>query len=393
MLKNRRLEIASLMWKSSKACCAIGWLSSFKSEVNNEIAREGAMKDRLSTPAKGYALGAFLTYALIAVSVAFLYMHPNFLLLWLVVALLLYSYNFVFLLIPTTTTKKTSMRERVDLEKQWTQFKDVARHLIIERKGLALEMGLTVFLGGMVPLALSFTVIFGVGLVFAANYGILSHAIDTAVTNAIIIQIVLILLFYVLLMFFAPHTQGMTRIFRHFSTSFTKARSSGKMAIALVGILLVGLLAVTAVLFFGAILLPGSTLLELIIDPEMPQGLDVLSLLFILGAQVVIMRHFQGLSSRRMAINMLRKRITTLKKDVLGKLDDESDEIGVGNAPKDEVIEAARVRYCSMIIYDITEHSFFGYAPVYMVAPGMRYAKEDKVLTSASFDAAGIDLA
>ncbi len=109
-----------------------------------------------------------------------LFLHPNFLLLWLVGALLLYSYNFVFLLIPTSTTKKTSMRERIDLEKQWSQFKDVARHLIVNRKGLALEMAFTVFLGGMVPLALNFTVIFGVGLVFALNYGILSHAIDMA---------------------------------------------------------------------------------------------------------------------------------------------------------------------------------------------------------------------
>ncbi len=197
----------------------------------------------------------------------------------------------------------------MNIEEQWTQFKEVARHLIINRKGLALEMGLTVFLGGMVPLALSFTVIFGVGLVFAMNYGILSHTIDIAVTNAIILQIVMILLFYVLLLFFAPHAQGMTKIFRHFSLRFKKARSSGKMAIALVVFLLIGLIAVTGVLFFGAILLPGSTLLKLIIDPAMPQGLDVISLSFILGAQVVIMRHFQGLSSRKMAINVLRKRM------------------------------------------------------------------------------------
>ncbi|MDD1743051.1 MAG: hypothetical protein LUO85_00325 [Methanomassiliicoccales archaeon] len=392
MLKNQRLLITFWMWKTSKACCAIGWLSSFRQEVNREIAREEAMIERLSTPAKGYRLGAVATYALIAISLVVLFLHPNFLLLWLVVALLLYSYNFVFLLIPTSTTKKTSMRERVDLDKQWSQFKDVARHLIVNRKGLALEMALTVFLGGMVPLALSFTVIFGVGLAFAMNYGILSHTIDMALTNAIIIQIVLILLFYVLLMFFAPHAQGMTRIFRNFSTRFDKARSSGKMAIAVVGVLLIGLIAITAVLFFGAILLPGSTLLELIIDPEMPQGLDVLSLAFILGAQVVIMRHFQGLSSRRMAINLLRKRIATLKKDVLEHIDG-ADPAGLDQVHRDEEIEAARVRYCSMVIYDIAEHSFFGYAPVYMVAPGMRYAKEDKVLSSASFDVAGMGLA
>ena len=116
------------------------------------------------------------------------------------------------------------------------QFKEIARHLIINRKGLALEMGLTVFLGGMVPLALSFTVIFGVGLAFAMDYGILSNAIDLAVTNAIIIQIVLILLFYVLLMFFAPHTQGMTKIFRHFSTSSRRRARAARWRSRLVGI-------------------------------------------------------------------------------------------------------------------------------------------------------------
>ncbi len=78
------------MWKSSKACCAVGWLTSFKGEVNREIAREEAMIERLSTPVKGYVVGAAITYTLIAISLAVLFLHPNFLLLWLVVALLLY---------------------------------------------------------------------------------------------------------------------------------------------------------------------------------------------------------------------------------------------------------------------------------------------------------------
>ena len=212
------------MWKSSKAYCAVGWLPSFRAEVVREIAREEALVERISKPAKGHAPGAILTYSLIGISAMVLFLNPNYLLLWLVVALLLYSYNFVFILIPTSTTKKTSVRERVDLEKQWTELKEIARHLIFKKKGLAVEMGLTVFLGGMVPLALSFSVIFGIGLVFATNYGILSNVIDLAVTNAIIIQIVLILLFYVLLLFFAPHAQGMTKIFRQFSIKFTKAR-------------------------------------------------------------------------------------------------------------------------------------------------------------------------
>ncbi len=94
-----------------------------------------------------------------------------------------------------------------------------------------------------------------------------------------------------------------------------------------------------------------------------------------------------------MAIIVLRKRIATLRKDVLGKIDGTESGARLDQVHRDDEIEAARVRYCSMIIYDIAEHSFFGYAPVYMVAPGMRYAKEDKVLSSASFDVTGMELA
>jgi hypothetical protein len=133
--------------------------------------------------------------------------------------------------------------------------------------------------------------------------------------------------------------------------------------------------------------------MELMIDPEMPHGLDVFSLVFIIGAQVVIMRHFHGISSRKMAINMLSKRIETLRKEILGKIDEETFEAGPNPVHRDLEIEAARVKYCSIILYDITEHSFFGYAPVYMVAPGIRYAKDDRVLNSVSFDIAGAGLA
>ena len=130
-------------------------------------------------------------------------------------------------------------------------------------------------------------------------------------------------------------------------------------------------------------------MMQLMIDPEMPHGLDVFSLVFIMGAQVVIMRHFHGVSSRKMAINMLNKRIETLRKDILGKIDE-------GTSPdkhRDVEIETARVKYCSIVLYDITEHSFFGYAPVYMVAPGIRYAKDDKVLNSVSRDMASAGMA
>ena len=357
------------------------WISTFRAEVQEEIERENTKIKRLQTPVKGHKAGLVLTYALIAASVIIIFLRPSFLLLWLIVAILLYSYNFVFLLIPTSTTEKTKIRQRLDLRQYYIQLKEIARHLILKKKALAVEMGITIFLGGMVPLALSFTVIFGIGLFFALDFGLFTHQIDSGIAITTITQVILILLFYVLIIFFEPHAQGLTRIAKKIRSKFRKARSTGrKLAVLFVGMIVAVLILITAILFFGALLLPGSTLVELVLDPEVPQGWDLLGVIFVMVAQSVIMRHFQGLNSRRMALNLLRDRQRVLKKDIMDPLLICVSAEDLDFSARDAQLEEIRTRYCTLVIYDITEHSFYGYAPVYLVAPNLRYAVDDKVI-------------
>ncbi len=353
--------------------------------MEEEIKREEGLIQRVEQRSKGQALGTVLACAFIIFGAALIYLNPSILLLWLIVGILLYSYNFVILLIPTTTVEKTKIKDRIDIEKLYVQFKDVASHLIFRRRRLAIEVGLTIFFGGMVPLALSFSIIFAIGLVYAIDFGFLSNTIGTQLAGNISTQIVLILLFYVLMLVLEPHAQGITRIARTIRTRLKEAHSRNKLEFALLSTVVAGLLIVCAVLFFGAILLPGSTLIELLSTEDLPLVVGLPDLIAVLVAQLVIMRHFQGISSRWMAMGLLKARIGELKSEVLEPLNRCINDDGKN--PEDEFIAnlgELKAKYCSLAIYDVAEQNFFGYGSIFLVAPRLRYALDDSVLACAS---------
>ena len=130
---------------------------------------------KVKSRSKGQALGTILAGFFVLVAVALIFLKPSLLILWLIIAILLYSYNFIILLIPTTTVEKTHIKDRIDVGQLSAQFKEIATHLILRKRRLAVEVGLTIFFGGMVPLALSFSIIFAVGLVFGSREGRQQH--------------------------------------------------------------------------------------------------------------------------------------------------------------------------------------------------------------------------
>jgi len=353
--------------------------------VEDEIKREEGLVRRVKERSKGQALGTVLACAFIVLGAALIYLKPSILLLWLIVGILLYSYNFVILLIPTTTVEKTKIKDRIDVEKLYDQFKEIARHLIFRRRRLAIEVGLTIFFGGMVPLALSFSIIFAIGLAYAINFGFLSNAIGTQLAGDIVTQIVLILLFYVLMLVLEPHAQGITRIAKSIRIRLKKAHSSNRVEFVLLSIVVGGLLMVCAVLFFGAILLPGNTLLELLSTDDLPLSVAIPDLIAIVVTQLVIMRHFQGVSSRWMALSLLKARIGEMKSEVLEPLNRCINDDG--KSPQDVFIAdlgELKAEYCGLAIYDVAEQNFFGYGSIFLVAPRLRYALDDSVLACAS---------
>jgi hypothetical protein len=164
-----------------------------------------------------------------------------------------------------------------------------------------------------------------------------------------------------------------------------EAHSKNKLEFAVLSTGVGGLLIVCAILFFGAILLPGSTLIQLISEDDMPLIIDIPDLFTVLVVQLVIMRHFQGITSRWMASSLLRARIDEMKSEVLLPLNMyiNGDEGGNGNEHTVD-LEGIKAKYCGLVIYDITEQNFFGYGSIFLIAPRLRYALDDTVLACAN---------
>ena len=95
-------------------------------------------------------------------------MQNSLFIVWLIIAILLYSYNFLILLIPTTTQRirpeDKDLSPMIDKKRSW-----LAVRLLLKKRKLAIEIGLTVLLGGIVPLSLSFSIIFGLAMFFAST--------------------------------------------------------------------------------------------------------------------------------------------------------------------------------------------------------------------------------
>jgi len=364
----------------SKAHCLADGVSLFRQEVSEEIAREVILLKRVSEPPFDHMVGHVLALLAITVGVVMIFMDPGRLWDLLFVGLLLYSYNFLILLIPTTTPEKKGLSDRIDIDRRWREIRELTRHLISKRKRLAVEMGLTVFLGGMVPLALGFAVIFGIGLFFTLYFDFILPTIDHHIVNAVVTQILLIMLFYVLMFVLEPHAQGFTRIAGSLRSRFEKAQASGRMALTLMVMLIAAWVAVSTIVFVGAILLPGGTLLD-IYDIEEGGSIDLQILLMVLIIQLIIMRHLQGISSRWMARNLLKDRIQKLKDRVLKQLDEcMTMRDGLDDESNGRRLEPIKTEYCAIVIYDIVEQNFFGLASIFLVAPRLRYALDDTVL-------------
>ncbi len=355
-------------------------IAAFRKEVADEIASEETMLQKMNSSHRPDYQGHLLAVILIAITTVLVLLQSHVFLLWLIVGLLLYSYNFVIILIPTTT-KRARPEEKgillnMNMDDRWLAIK-----LLWKKKRMAVEIGLTVFLGGMVPLALSFSVIFGLGAFFALYLGFLSHMIEEQLAVIVLAQILFILLFYAMMIVLEPQAQGITRIATSYKGKMGEAQSNGRTAFMILMMFIVALLTFSMIIALGAIFLPGFTLLKIFRTSQVLEGVGFLILIFFLIAQLVIMRHFQGVMSRRMAAGLLRTRIEKLREEVLGPLDAWSEKKKeLDKEESDKELRTIKRKYYSVVIYDIIKQDIFGYWPIYLVGPRLRYVLSDKAL-------------
>ena len=81
----------------------------------------------------------------------------------------------------------------------------------------------------------------------------------------------------------------------------------------------------------------------------------------------------------QMALNLLKGRTHDLRRDVLEDL--EALETLPEGEEKNSAMRELKKRYYSIVIYHIVRQDFFGYSPVYLVGPRLRYVLDADVIS------------
>ena len=272
-------------------------VAAFRREVEEEVSCEQGMLQKLQEPRSNDKYGHIISFFLASMMIFLIFVQNSLFIVWLIIAILLYSYNFLIFLIPTTTQRirpgDRDLSPLIDKKRSW-----LAVRLLLKKRKLAVEIGLTVLLGGIVPLSLSFSIIFGLAMFFAIYFGLVAHIIAGQAVLLMVVQILFIILFYVFMIMVEPQAQGITKIAISFKEKFDAARSKGRKAYSVIVLTMIAVIAVAGVLVIGAMLLPGFVLPSFFHDLDLFPNVDLSIILLMFIGQLVIMRHFQAIMSQ-----------------------------------------------------------------------------------------------
>jgi hypothetical protein len=321
------------------------------------------------------------TLLLLVASAAIMATWYEALILWVIVTFILYSFNYVVFFLPITRHPgERRAKERGDATK--FSIKGPLRYLLKKRRKFAIEVGVTMFLAGMVPLARSFFVLFGAGLVFTLYHGIFLEELPVQLTILLIVQILVIMGYFVVVVAVSPQSQGFTRIAESIKQRMISARSRGRTAYTW-SIVLSGALAIAVSLMaVGAILLPGRTLDSLIEFLHVDGTVHIVALAAIMVAEFFIMRVLQSRGSRHMALTLIDRKIEALESFCLAPLDAliETAETHGGAMIERGRLDEILYDYYPISIYDVVETNIFGHLPVFLVVPDVHLMLDEDVL-------------
>ena len=349
----------------------------FSEEARAELARQQDLLELVRDEKKNQWRGTIVPLLLMVLTGVLIFQYPKALWSWFIASLVLYSWNFVFLLLPTTR-KGVQNSGNVVKQKKSKEQRRLAYRRLLGKPKLTIEIVITLFLGRMVPLTIGFTLILGLGLVVLVGFVLTDYTAVTGLARLIIVQVVLIFIFYTLVNFLEPQTQGVSEIARSWKKRMGAAKLRGRTASFIVKSAAVAVLVTVAVIFIGALVIPGYTFLTLLTSLKDYGIWDVLLFFGIFLEQFWIMRSFQSVMSLRMAYQMLNSRIDKLQELVerANGISSMTDE----DLDRCDALQAVTREFYSLMLYDVYRIDLFGRSPVYLVGPRKKYVFDEKVL-------------
>jgi hypothetical protein len=265
---------------------------------------------------------------------------------WILSSLLFCVFSVLFLIMPTTRPSK--VREPAERKLR------LDKANVIENKellGLAMWNG---FFMNSQPMAFGVVAIFSFDISLILYLGIIGQVLTAEVTGLLLLQSAGIILFYIGIVRIKPYDVGFLEEVWSIGRSVKdvlKGRSVRRFRNVFLTVLVLSVFVASLVI---AMLLPGSSIKMLRGDSNVDLAKVMAPIVLIFLSQFILVRVTQGLSSRRMAEDMLRRKLSLLRS--------RHDVRGTGIEDLDEHMP---------MYFKVVRHDILGFFPVYMMSPDL----------------------
>jgi hypothetical protein len=355
--------------------------TAFRSEVVKEIDREEKMLKAVSQPGKGITVKLVIAIIILVLAVVLLFINPVGYLLWLMIAFILRSFYWIIWFIPTTRDK-ADKSDKTKLNLSSERIKRPVIYILKNKKKLGVEVGMTMLVTGMAPLAISNFILFGIGIGLGVYFGIIRGLYDYNTTLSVLFQMGIILVTFVLMSYLKPHERGLVRTVRKIKGGYSIRRNRRKFIALFILAVSSFIIALIGFIFVLSMFAPGGTWQAIQVKLEENGLFNVYLLIVILIIELILLRFFQGVSSKKMVIGYLKNRIYYLKEEALVPVDKAIEQAHSIQSPSvdTKMLEDAKRNFYSTIVYDIFEHNVFGYSRVYVIGPKLTFLLNEEAL-------------
>ncbi len=320
--------------------------------------------------------GVIILIAVLA-NVVFYTITPVYIIGWVISTFVLLMVNPFILMFPTNRKKKAKVRNNTvqDVTDLLRDIRGSAGSLR-RRKKVISEVLWNIFFINCQSLVLGFSLIFSINIVFALIGAFVTGAFALQSAGIIIFQSVMIIIFYAGIEYIKPYSSGFfNSILGVRKNVHEKIQSGWRQGIKF--ILFVALLAaISGIILFSALLLPGKSLSEIFTIEYIKLGWYILPLFVIFITQVLFVRYLQGTSSRNLMIELTGKRLEMLKNNILPTLLSMPVSPDTLNSEECDALfsrlKLLEVLFLKLEIYKNSYQDLFGFFPVYFMVPNLQ---------------------
>ena len=299
---------------------------------------------------------------------------PDYMVYWITATFFLYVLSPFIMLIPTEK-KEVMFPPKKNLE-QYLEFIK-SRGISSNTKTLGHILWNTFFINSQ-PLSIAFCLIYSVDIIFALITGFFTLSLPIGVAILVILQSLAIMIYYAGIWKYRPYSlQFVDSVFKFHERIKIRLKDAWKV-ILLIG----GISAAISILIVTAMILPGFTLGQVVMAPNVVNGVSALPIALIFLSQLVIVRYLQGVYSKEMVLSLSEKKVNILKNEILPSLG-KCKFIDSSDMTPEKYLEKfgdLKRLYVQSRMYTQKFHHLFGYLPVYLVVPDFKLILDSETL-------------